>query len=162
VTKTTSRDVKIAGRPFRITRGQVERAMRGVLPDPVQSHYVAVGNRRYPPKQVIERVTGLDRADFTTHHARRVLTGLGFAAGRRTPPSDAPAQRGGPNSSPDSLLETLHSLTGQWVAVADEEVLVVADTPYEIVAWLSRHKRRADSVFRVPEDEVAASGIAPL
>lgn len=162
MTETAARRVKVAGRVFDLERRAVERAMRGVLPDPVRTHFVVVSGRRYPPKQVIGRVTGLDRADFTTHQARRILTGLGFAAGRHTPPSDAPAQRGGRNSSAGSLLETLHSLTGQWVAVADEEVLVVADTPYEIVAWLSRHKRRADSVFRVPEDEVAASGIAPL
>ena len=32
------------------------------------------GGRPFPPKQVICLATGLDRADFTTHQARRILT----------------------------------------------------------------------------------------
>jgi hypothetical protein len=48
------------------------------------------------------------------------------------------------------------------VAVKDEELLVAAPTPKEIVGWLARHDRRADSMFRVPEDELALSGLAPL
>ena len=38
-----------------------------MLPDPVREHYAVVHGRRYPPKQVLACVTGLDRADFTTH-----------------------------------------------------------------------------------------------
>jgi hypothetical protein len=36
---------------------------------------------------VIALATGLDRADFTTHQARRILRRLGFTAARRTRPS---------------------------------------------------------------------------
>jgi len=39
-----------------------------------------INGRRWPPKQVLALVTGLDRADFTTHQARRALTRLGFPA----------------------------------------------------------------------------------
>jgi hypothetical protein len=60
------------------------------------------------------------------------------------------------------LARALGSFVGLWVAVADDEVLVAADTPQEVVAWLARHGRRADSMFRVPEDELAMSGLAPL
>ena len=49
---------------------------------PVHEHYVVVGGRRFPPKQVLSCVTGLDRADFTTHQARRILKRLGFVAAR--------------------------------------------------------------------------------
>ena len=58
--------------------------MRGVAPEPLKDHFVVINRRRYPPKQVIEALTGLDRAEFTTHDARRIVTGLGFAAGRRS------------------------------------------------------------------------------
>ena len=36
----------------------------------------------FPPEQVLSCATGLDRADFTTHQARRILTRLGFVAAR--------------------------------------------------------------------------------
>jgi hypothetical protein len=105
---------------------------------------------------VIGELTGLDRADFTSHHARRVLANLGFAVGRREP------ARQGPTSSGAEFEDTLRAFTGQWVAVADDEVLVAAPTPHAVVSWLAQHGRKADSMFRVPEDELAASGLAPL
>ena len=66
----------IAGQQFELDRANVERALMRELPDPVQEHYVIVCGRRFPPKQVLGRVTGLDRADFTTHQARRILRRL--------------------------------------------------------------------------------------
>ena len=78
----------IARQRFELGASEVERGVRGVLPEPVREHYVVVNRRRYPPKQVLELVTGLDRAEFTTHHARRILTGLGFPAGRRGSPEE--------------------------------------------------------------------------
>ena len=83
MSETSPHTVTIAKRRFELRRDHVERAMRGVLPEPISTHYVVIGARRYPPKQVIGLVTGIDRADFTSHQARRVLMGLGFAAGRR-------------------------------------------------------------------------------
>jgi TorA maturation chaperone TorD len=41
-------------------------------------------------------------------------------------------------------------------------VIHAGDTPQQLVAWLSEHGRNAETVFRVPEDEVAATGLAPL
>ncbi len=35
------------------------------------------------------------------------------------------------------------------------------ESPQELVAWLGRHGQKADSMFRVPEDELAATGLAP-
>jgi hypothetical protein len=167
--ETTVRTVRIARQPFRLARTEIERAMRRVLPEPIQSHYVVVGPRRYPPKQVLAHVTGLDRADFTTHQARRVLMNLGFPVGRRpsrvSPAAGIRAGRApeaqGPAAEP-ALNETLRQLPGQWVAIKDDELLVAAATPHAVVSWLAEHHRKADSMFRVPEDELAASGIAPL
>jgi hypothetical protein len=168
--------VTIAGQRFDLRRTAVERATRRVLPEPISSHYVVIGRRRYPPKQVVALVTGLDRADFTSHQARRILMRLGFAVGRTPPatsgrrgerpgvgPADvAPPSRGAARERRRELAETLADLPGQWVAIKGDELLVAAPTPRELVGWLARHDRRADSMFRVPEDELAASGLAPL
>ncbi len=136
--------------------------MKGVLPDPIASHFVVVGGRRFPPKQVIGLVTGLDRADFTSHQARRVLMRLGFPVGRRTgePEPEGPHEFAEP-SAQVSAAESLRPLAGQWVAVKGYEILVAADAPGEVVGWLSAHDRQADSMFRVPEDDLAVTGLAP-
>lgn len=153
-----TRVVKIAGQPFSLRKADVVRALGNVEPEPIASHFVVVGGRRYPPKQAISAVTGLDRADFTTHQARRTLMRLGFLAGRRrarvtgrtaAAPSEGPGERLRPHA-------------GLWVAIKDDDVLHAAATPHELVGWLSRHGQKADSVFRVPEDERAATGLAPL
>lgn len=175
--ETSLKEVTIAKRRFELRRDRIERLMRQVLPEPLTSHYVVIGRHRYPPKQAIALVTGLDRADFTSHQARRVLMGLGFPVGRRDSLPSSTRGEGGLAKAPGrtatsatgskqdrgrELAETLRSFPGQWVAVKDEELLVAAPTPKEVVGWLARHDQRADSMFRVPEDELALSGLAPL
>jgi hypothetical protein len=162
----------IAKQPFDLRRERIEKAVRGVLPEPVASHYVVIGGRRYPPKQAIALATGLDRADFTSHQARRILMGLGFAVGRRRIPagSDPSVSAGarrrtahaGGRPGERELAETLRSFRGEWVATKGDELLVAAPTPKELVGWLARYGKRADSMFRVPEDELAGGGLAPL
>jgi hypothetical protein len=180
MSETTPHTVTIAKRRFELRRDSVESATDRVLPEPIATHYVVIGARRYPPKQVIGLVTGLDRADFTSHQARRVLMGLGFAVGRRRDAAE-PANRGDayprsarrlaeradatadPEADRDRrLAEMLRAFRGEWVATKDGELLVAAPTPTELVGWLARHDRRADSMFRVPEDEIALAGLAPL
>jgi hypothetical protein len=153
-----TRDVRIAGRRFSLRRGDIERALRDVEPEPIASHYVVVAGKRYPPKQAIGAATGLDRADFTTHQARRTLLRLGFPAGRR---GATAANRSG-ERSPAGLGERLRPHAGRWVAIKDDDVLHAAASPQDLVGWLARHGQSADSMFRVPEDDVAASGLAPL
>lgn len=163
----TNHTVVIARRPFALRPSEVERAMRDVLPEPLREHYVVVGQRRYPPKQVLGRVTGLDRAEFTTHHARRILTGLGFPAGRRSaqPRVEAAApdtarKVAGVRARPSA--DTLEPFVGQWVATKGPEVLVAAAEPRAVVGWLAEHGQTADSMFRVPAEEFEASGMAPV
>jgi hypothetical protein len=153
-----TREVTIAGQPFSLRRADVVRALRNVEPEPIASHFVVVGTRRYPPKQAIGAVTGLDRADFTTHQARRTLMRLGFAAGRRGGETIKDAER----RETAGIGERLRPHAGRWVAIKDDDVLHAAASPRELVGWLSRHGQQADSVFRVPEDELAAAGLAPL
>jgi hypothetical protein len=152
----------VSGQPFELEHAEVEQCLRDLLPDPVQEHYVVVRGRRFPPKQVLSCATGLDRADFTTHQARRILMRLGFVAAR------AHRSRETEDSENDELqrggqANALIPYVGQWVALAGPtEVLVAADTPQEILAWLARHERRAPyGMFRVPTSLSEAQGVAP-
>lgn len=155
-----ARAVQISGQRFDLDTRRIVRAVSRALPEPVRDHYVVIEGRRYPPKQVIALATGLDRADFTTHQARRILRRLGFTAARRTafpaPPSTPATRR--PAADP---VERLRPHIGEWVAIKDDDVLVSADSPTTVLAWLSQHDQTADSMFRVPENETAAGGAAP-
>ncbi|MEX1143136.1 MAG: hypothetical protein WD399_03905 [Thermoleophilaceae bacterium] len=153
-----TRTAQISGRKFELDSGRIARALSRVMPEPIRDHYVVVAGRRYPPKQVLAVATGLDRADFTTHHARRILRGLGFPTARRsTPPADAGDERRGTSST----AERLRPHIGEWVAIRGDEVLVGAGSPAEVIAWLSRHGEQAESMFRVPESDAHASGSGP-
>jgi len=161
----------VSGHQYDLDSKVVEAALHGELPEPIHEHFVVINGRRWPPKQVLALVTGLDRADFTTHQARRVLTRLGFTAARaaraanpRSAASQAARARtvtvedDGP---PGSLVEALRPFVGQWVAVRGDEVLVAAPSPQEVVAWLALHRQRAQCMFRVVDTEQAITGAAP-
>jgi hypothetical protein len=150
----------IAQRQFTLATPEVERRLRSVLPDPLGDHFVVIGGKRFPPKQVISLVTGLDRADFNTHQARRILSRLGFTVGRRSHGSmPDTTDRPGPHGGREADL--LRPYAGQWVAQRGLEVLVAAHTPEAVLEWLERHNQQADAMFRVPRDETEATGAAP-
>lgn len=168
--KTVERKVRIAGQLFTLQSRDVRTALRQLDPEPIASHFVVVGRRRFPPKQVISAVTGLDRADFTTHQARRTLMRLGFPAGRRRAESvagtrnttlEAAERNTAPPGTGEGLADRLRPLVGQWVAIKDDDIIYDAKTPQQLIGWLTEHGQKADSVFRVPEDELAATGLAP-
>ena len=60
------------------------------------------------------------------------------------------------------LVDRLRSHIGRWVAVKDDDVLVAADNPATVLAWLSHHGQRADSMFRVPESDADAGGASTI
>jgi hypothetical protein len=156
----------IMGRAFDLDPRRVEHALEGKLPEPIHEHFVVISGRRWPPKQVLALVTGLDRADFTTHQARRALTRLGFTAARAIhrghPRHTAPRPDAGAPGQRQPLAEALRPFIGQWVAVRGEEVLVAANSPAEVVSWLAQHQQQAQSMFRVPAAESEIGGAAPL
>jgi len=154
----------VSGRRFDLDRTTVEAVCERELPDPLNEHYVVVGGRRFPPKQVLAAVTGLDKADFTTHQARRILKRLGFAAARVPRTGTANEQGvvvGGPQRGAQAAA--LAPYVGKWVALAGPtDVLVAADSPREVIDWLARHERRASyGMFRVPTSAREAEGAAP-
>jgi hypothetical protein len=116
--------------------------------------------------RVLAAVTGLDRADLTTHQARRILERLGFAAeriGSTTRPRSQPGPEGqGPFGGRQAAA--LAPYAGKWVALGGPtEVLLAADSPEDVLAWLSRHGRRAASgMFRVPVSADEAQAAAPM
>lgn len=152
--------VTVAGRPFELDAGRVQGSMADVEPEPVRDHFVVVGARRFPPKQVLAVLTGLDRADFTTHQARSIFRRLGLATGRL---SAVPVPSGvGPASAEDADLvaeaDELRPHRGRWVAMKERRVLVAADDPREVLSWLRRHNQVADTMLAVPMDPSAHLG----
>ena len=154
---------QIAGQRFELEHEQVERALATVSPEPIREHYAIVAGRRYPLKQALSYLTGLDRADFTTHQARRILRRLGFVAARRTAePGPAPGQGRGPFGGRQA--EALRPYAGQWVALGEQpdEVIAAGESAQEVVSWLARHRQRAQGIFRVPRAGEDPGGLAPL
>ena len=136
----------IAGHEFDITAEDVQQAARGLDPEPIDVWFAVVDGRRFPPKQLVEALTGLDRADFNSHQARAVLARVGFQVERRharhaTTPDPPPTS--------GAEARALTPYIGRWVAQDGAEILYDADTPEAVAAWLGRHGRRA-RVWRVP------------
>lgn len=151
----------VAGRTFVFEHREIEQAMAEHLPDPVREHYVVVGGRRFPPKQVVAVITGLDRADFTTHQARRILQRAGFVVGRTTTrePSATEPRPDWPHGGKEADL--LRPYRGKWVAQRGLEVLVSADDPQSVVRWLHRHDVKGGHVYRVPTSAAETDLVGP-
>jgi hypothetical protein len=157
-------DFTIAGQRCHLESPQIEGLMGGLLPEPAREHYVVIAGRRFPPKQVISFATGIDRADFTTHQARRILRRLGFPTARVSQPEPGGDGAGGDGPHGGRQAAALRPYVGKWVAMSGPtDVLVAADTPEEVLAWLARHERQASfGMFRVPMSEAELVGAAPL
>lgn len=141
----------VAGHKYEFDPATVESALDRIDPEPIHEHYVVVRGRRFPPKQVLAILTGLDRADFTTHQARAILRRLGFGVHRR---SQAAAGAGAPSGS-GSGDRAIDAHVGSWVAQVGAEVIYAADSPESVTSWLRRHGRQA-RVWRVPDSPGAA------
>ena len=137
----------IAGHHLKLTPTDIERAAARIEPEPITVHFAVVSGRRFPPKQLIEAATGLDRADFNTHQARAVLQRLGFAVDRRQRPRVDEGSGDGPYGGAEGRL--LDQYAGRWVAQDGLEVIFDADSPQSVARWLHRHGRKA-RVWRIP------------
>lgn len=148
----------VAGRAVELTADGVLRGLAGVEPEAIREHFVVVGGRRFPPKQVLAVLTGLDRAEFTSHQARTVLRRLGFGASRSSSGRAAPAPAGGRSVGEQGVADVLRPFRGRFVALRGTEVLVARDRLEDVFAWLESHDRYADTVFRVPLDPTVDLG----
>lgn len=146
----------IARHPFDLTRHDVETAMRDVRPEALQTHYVVVGRRRYPPKQVIAAVTGLDRSAFISTQARSVLERLGFTVGRTGSAPDRPVDPAPPSGADDRLdreAAMLRPHVGEYVAfdASWTEVIAFGPDPRSVARALAA-VGRVGVIFQVPVD----------
>lgn len=71
-------EFNLRGQKYRLSRGAVERRLKGIEPRPIGKYAVNIGGRVYPPKQVLERALELPLLGFTTVDAQRILSKLGF------------------------------------------------------------------------------------
>jgi hypothetical protein len=154
------------GREYVIAQAEAIDRLAGVEPEPVRDHYVVVRGRRFPPKQELAALLGIDRADFTTHQARRILHRLGFETGRRRSETVALGVAVAPGvvkvSSVGSAVRDhgglakgvtpLRDFMGMWVAVRGDDVLASGASPREVLDLLERRDLTAESMFRVPLD----------
>lgn len=114
----------VGGRDFDLTKEEVIRRMRDVEPEPIREHFVVIGEKPFPPKQVLAQVTGWDRQTFTTMEAIRVLSRIGFVSQRRADgrpswdPTDADDLKEQPSRSIDQRLSAMESA----VAVMQEAI----------------------------------------
>jgi hypothetical protein len=137
----------IAGQRFEVSRADVQRVAQRLEPEPIEVFFTVVEGRRFPPKQLVEALTGLDRADFNSHQARSMLVRLGFAVERRSPARALPPSARGPLGGAEADL--LAAYRGRWVAQDGMEILVDGQSPQEVARWLQRNRRRA-RVWQVP------------
>ncbi|MET8852468.1 hypothetical protein [Amycolatopsis sp. NPDC004625] len=72
-------DFVLNGEQHRLSRAQVLRAAGLGGPEPIRTHWVSIGEERWPPRQIFERALGVPRTDFISHYAIRQLRRLGFA-----------------------------------------------------------------------------------
>ncbi|MET8994530.1 hypothetical protein [Amycolatopsis sp. NPDC004169] len=71
-------DFVLNGEPYRLSRAQVLSAAARGGPEQIRTHWVSIGEQRWPPRQIFERALGVPRTDFISHYAIRQLRRLGF------------------------------------------------------------------------------------
>src|SRR5947207_2626225 len=143
---------QVSGKQISLSPEQVESAVSDELPEPIHEHYVIVGGRRFPPKQVLTRVTGLDRADFTTHQARQFLELPGMSETFVRPV--VPVQVEDLADAPQLCLVDTGATTNRFAAwLADAAGIDLADAPQErvVIGGVTTSARHARAALVIAE-----------
>ncbi|NBH08025.1 hypothetical protein [Amycolatopsis sp. SID8362] len=93
-------DFVLNGEQHRLSRTDVLSAAARGGPEPIRTHWVSIGDQRWPPRQLFERALGVSRTEFISHTAIRQLRRLGF------PTSPLPDEREAPDE-PEQPTEPL-------------------------------------------------------
>ncbi|WIX86333.1 hypothetical protein [Amycolatopsis sp. DG1A-15b] len=89
------------GERHHLSRAEVlSAAVRGA-PEPIRTHWVTIGDQRWPPRQIFERALGVSRSEFISHYAIRQLRRLGFPT---SPLPREPEVQGEPEHPAESLV----------------------------------------------------------
>lgn len=159
----------ISGREFDLERRDVERQARLLEPEPIQRHFVEIGDARYPVKQIVAALTGLDRNAFTSQQARAVLLRLGLRVGALEVGAPAGVPRAAEVAAPYGAVALaspwweldagpLAAYAGRWVAIDDAAVVVAGASPAEVTAWLRKHGVRARRLMHVGSEPLDLAG----
>lgn len=111
-------------------------------PEPIQTHWVELDGRRWPPKQALEVVLGVQRAGFTTYRAAEILRRLGLATSRAHPGAETRSTGAstGRKSMPDFSRESLRGAVEHLADFMDGQPLTTR------VAELESALHEADAV----------------
>jgi hypothetical protein len=115
------------GKRLSYSRSQVLAAVRNQTPRRIDKYRVAINGVEFPPKQVLELLTGIEPINFTTMDAQRILKKLGF-------PSQIASQvPAGPSDEDHTLSEQVF-----------EQYLRINGYPFEFEPALAQTNRRPD------------------
>jgi len=67
-----------------LSRDEVIRKFKGVMPGPVRKHGVEIGGVLHPIKEAFAQITEFDVLDFNTNYARDVFLRFGFEVKRQS------------------------------------------------------------------------------
>ena len=116
-------DFKLRGKSLSVTRADVLRVTRDVPPAPFdgrKKYFVKLHGRNYPIKQVLQLVSNLSSSVFTSQHAHRILSRLGFdVENQARAPAAAGVSANGESTRRDDgdvrkLLVVFHSDEDGW------------------------------------------------
>jgi hypothetical protein len=114
----------VGGRELDLTMDEVVRSMRDVRPEPIRTHVIEISGTEFPPKQVLEQVTGWDRRSYTTMEANRVLTRLGLPSRRAADEPDSHGELG--TGVPATFARRLSAVEAA-LSVAQEAIAALRD-----------------------------------
>jgi hypothetical protein len=136
-------DFILNGEQHRLTRAQVLSAAARGGPEPIRTHWVTVGEQRWPPRQLFERALGVSRTEFISHAAIRHLRRLGF------PTSPLPQE--------GSTAQHELSDTGRDVAALGRAFTSLVDflTVEDLTTRISRMEQRLDGAHLGNVDDLA-------
>lgn len=72
----------LAGEPFKVSRSDVEAALKHLVPEEARKYFISVHGRRYPVKQALAATIRRPTDKFISTDATRILRNLGFTVER--------------------------------------------------------------------------------
>jgi hypothetical protein len=89
---------------------RVRAAAERLVPEPVREHWVVVGDRRYPPEQLVHAVTGIAPTSYNSRQALAALARCGFTTSEIPGPRTAPDITAAPAMDPVLLRRAFDEL----------------------------------------------------
>lgn len=78
---STAITFKINGKEYTCSKKEVERTLKNILPEKINTYYITACGKRYPVKQALAETLKIGRSTFITTDAHRQLEKMGFEVG---------------------------------------------------------------------------------